>query len=89
MYLGFSDNIKRLRKEKNVTQEKMAEVLGISSQSVSRWELGICYPDLELLPAIANYFGTTIDALLLNDNLSKAKDLEEFEEKFGTITDIF
>ena len=77
MYLGFSDNIKRLRKEKNVTQEKMAEVLGISSQSVSRWELGICYPDLELLPAIANYFGTTIDALLLNDNLSKAKDLEE------------
>lgn len=86
MYLGISENIKRLRKEKNVTQEKMAEAFGISSQSVSRWELGICYPDLELLPAIANYFGTTVDALLLNDTESKKKDLEEFKEKFHTLS---
>lgn len=86
MNLDFADNIKKLRKEKNVTQEKMAEVLGVSSQSVSRWELGICYPDLELLPAIANYFGVTIDTLLLNDSISKAKDLEEFEEKYYTLS---
>ena len=84
MRKNIGEVIKELRKKENITQEKMAEVLGISSQSVSRWELGICYPDLELLPAIANYFGTTIDALLLNDNLSKAKDLEEFEEKYYT-----
>ena len=55
MNLNFAENFKRFRKEKGVTQEKVAEVLGVSSQSVSRWELSICYPDLELLPSIANY----------------------------------
>ena len=54
MKTKFADNFKRLRKDKGVTQEKLAEILNVSSQSVSRWELGICYPDIELIPAIAN-----------------------------------
>ena len=81
MKLNFAENIKRLRKEKEITQEKLADQLGVSAQSVSRWELGICYPDLEMLPSIANYFGVTVDFLLSNDTISKEKDYEIFCER--------
>ena len=85
MNLNFAENVKQLRKNKEITQEKLAEALGVTGQTISRWELGICYPDLELLPAIANFFGVTIDMLLSNDASAKEKDLETFYEKLNTI----
>ncbi len=84
MKLQFGENFKNLRKEKNITQEKIAEALGVSAQSVSRWEIGVCYPDFELLPIIANYFSVTIDSLLCNDNISKDTDKKLFFEKLDT-----
>ena len=85
MNLNFSENFKQLRKEKGYTQEKIAEVLGVTGQTISRWELGMCYPDIELLPSIANYFGVTVDILLSNDNHSKEKDRDLFYEKLDTL----
>ena len=85
MNLNFGENFKRLRKAKDVTQEKIADILGVSGQSVSRWELGICYPDLEFLPTIANYFGVTIDSLLSNDSVAQEQDRNSFEEKLKQI----
>ena len=73
MISNFAEKFRTLRKQSNFTQEKIAEKLGVSGQAVSRWELGICYPDLELLAPIANCFGVTIDFLLSNDNESKEK----------------
>jgi len=64
MKLQIGEKLKELRHSSGVTQDRLAEVLGVSSQSVSRWELGICYPDLELLPVIANYFDITLDDLV-------------------------
>ena len=87
MNLNFAENLKKLRKDKEITQEKLAEVLGVTSQSVSRWELNICYPDLELLPIIANYFGVTIDSLLSNDACSKELDFEKFKNKISEMDD--
>lgn len=81
MNLRFGENLKRIRREKNLTQEKLAEILDVSCQSVSRWELGICYPDVELLPSIANYFGVSIDTLLMNDENSKETIRNEFVDK--------
>ena len=85
MKLYIGEQIKALRKEKQITQEALADVLGVSYQSVSRWELGTCYPDMELLPTIANYFGVTIDRLLSNDVTSKETDLKRFYEKLNTL----
>ena len=85
MSLNFAENIKKLRKSKEITQEKLAEVLSVTGQTVSRWELGICYPDLELLPSIANFFGVSIDMLLSNDASAKEKDSEVFYEKLNAI----
>ena len=88
MNLNFAENLKRLRKEKSVTQEQIADVLGVSSQSISRWELSICYPDIELLPSIANYFGVTVDSLLSNDVLSQEEDLKIFNETIDDLSSI-
>lgn len=64
MKLQIGEKLKELRYRDGVTQDKLAQILGVSGQSVSRWELGVCYPDLELLPVIANYFNITLDDLV-------------------------
>lgn len=57
----IGNKIRVLRKNKNMTQEQLAEVLGVSSQAVSKWENCVSAPDIELLPVIARYFGITMD----------------------------
>ena len=64
MELNIGNQIKRLRRERDITQEEFASVLGVSYQSVSRWENNTCYPDIELLPTIADFFGISIDRLM-------------------------
>ncbi len=63
MTLQIGEKIKSLRKRDGKTQETLAEALGITCQAVSRWEQNTAYPDMELIPAIANFFGITIDEL--------------------------
>ena len=64
MKLMLGANIRALRREKHITQEQLADKLGVSCQSVSRWENDTCYPDMELLPALARIFSVSIDRLL-------------------------
>jgi len=59
----FYRNLKRLRLEKKLTQEQAAQALGVSAQSVSRWECGTTLPDVSMLPAIARLYCVTIDDL--------------------------
>lgn len=56
--------IASLRREKGITQEELAAALGVTNQAVSKWESGICCPDIQLLPALAAYFEVTTDRLL-------------------------
>lgn len=55
--------IAELRKQKGVTQEEMANTIGTSAQAISKWERGKNYPDIELLPIIADYFDISVDSL--------------------------
>lgn len=64
MKLYIGENIKRLRRERDMTQEELAERLGVSFQSVSRWENGACYPDMEMIPVIAGFFCVSADTLM-------------------------
>lgn len=63
MDVNIGENIRYHRIQKGLTQEKVADALGVSCQAVSRWELGGSYPDVEILPKIANYFHITLDDL--------------------------
>ncbi|MCL2446715.1 MAG: helix-turn-helix domain-containing protein [Oscillospiraceae bacterium] len=60
----FSTKIKALRRSHELTQEQMADIFHVSPQTVSRWETGANYPDIEILPHIAVFFNVTVDELL-------------------------
>ena len=60
----FSEIFRALRKDKQLTQEQLAEVFGVSTQAISRWENSTSYPDITQLPNIASFFETTVDELL-------------------------
>lgn len=62
--LRIAENISRLRRDKKITQDDLADFLKITKASVSKWETGQSYPDILLLPQIASYFDITIDELL-------------------------
>lgn len=68
MQLDLGTKIRQLRRRDGRTQEALADALGVTSQAVSRWESGGSYPDMNLLPSIANFFGVTIDALFGYNN---------------------
>ena len=82
MELNFGQNIKRLRRARDLTQEALADALGVSAQSVSKWECAYGYPDITQLPAIANFFGVTVDAILGNDAQGKEEERKRFWEKY-------
>lgn len=63
MELRLGEKIKSLRKEKNISQEVLAQYLGVTFQAVSKWENGAALPDLTLVPAIALFFGVSTDQL--------------------------
>ena len=63
MKLTIGENIRNYRRKQDLTQEELAERLGVSYQSISRWENGATYPDIELLPAISKLLGITVDEL--------------------------
>ena len=67
--LHLPENLKKYRIIKNLTQEDVAEYLHITPQSVSKWERGESYPDITLLPALANIFETSIDLLIGMDTI--------------------
>ena len=56
--------IKQLRRERNITQEELGEFVGLTAKAISRWENSTSYPDITLLPIIANIFEITVDELL-------------------------
>lgn len=78
--MAIGDKIKSLRKEKGITQEKLAEYLNITYQSVSKWENNTALPDLSFIVPLANFFGVTTDEIL-EFNTNKEKVLREYYEK--------
>ena len=65
MKLTIGENIRNYRRKNDMTQEALADRLGVTYQTISRWENGTTYPDLELLPAISEVFAVTVDELLI------------------------
>ncbi|MCL2003401.1 MAG: helix-turn-helix domain-containing protein [Oscillospiraceae bacterium] len=62
--MQFHDKLQKLRKEKGLSQEGLAELLDVSRQAVSKWESGLAYPETDKLIALSEIFGVTVDSLL-------------------------
>lgn len=77
MKLTIGNNIRTLRRKADLTQEELAAQIGVSCQSVSRWEQGTTYPDMELLPVLAGLFGVTVDTLLGMPDIEKERKADE------------
>ncbi len=75
--MSFGTTIKKLRRNKDMTQEELAEVLSISPQAVSRWETDAAMPDISLLPSLCNFFGVTSDFLLGIDVANRQQQIEK------------
>ena len=80
--MTFGKTIKALRRKAHMTQEKLAELLSISPQAISRWETDAAMPDISLLPPLANLFNVTTDFLLGMENYQKDLRKEEFDKAF-------
>lgn len=77
MELTIGKKLKTLRKERDLTQEEVAAHLGISFQAISKWERGDGYPDITMLPALANYFRVSVDELIGMDDIASAQKFDE------------
>jgi transcriptional regulator with XRE-family HTH domain len=71
--LYIAENLKILRKKMDMTQEDVSEILGVSPQTASKWERGGTYPDITLLPSLANLYNTSIDALIGMEKINDDK----------------
>ena len=80
MQIKLGEKIKELRKRDGRKQEELATALGVTSQAISRWEASGGYPDMEMIPAIANYFGITIDELFGYESDRESKVNRYYDE---------
>lgn len=85
MEISLSQNLKALRFKHGNTQEDLANFLGISAQSVSKWERNEGYPDITLLPKIAGYYHTTVDELLGVGEFNKEARIREITEEYNQL----
>ena len=76
--MSFGENLRKIRKQRNITQEELAELLNVSRQAISKWEAGNGYPETEKLILISRELNISLD-YLMNDtsNLSEKETTEE------------
>ena len=85
MQILIGENIKRLRKTKNITQEQLAEAMNVSCPAVSKWERNESYPDITMLTPLALYFGVSIDELMGYDEAKIQKDIDGLLDEFNDL----
>jgi transcriptional regulator with XRE-family HTH domain len=72
--MHFAEKLQLLRKEKCMSQENLAEAIGVSRQAVSKWESGQSYPEIDKLAALSELFGVSIDSMIKDDNKAAEKN---------------
>ena len=82
MNSNFANNLKKLRKDNNLSQEELALELGVSRQSVSKWESGQTYPEMDKVLQLCKMFNVNIDELL-SQNIKEVKENIEAKNKLN------
>lgn len=82
--MSFAENLKQLRKEKQLSQEELAEILDVSRQAVSKWEQGIGYPEVEKLLLLSSKLNISLDSLMATEVTQESNTPKQ--HVIGTIT---
>ena len=85
---NFKENLRKIRKENNLSQEQLADELGVSRQAISKWESGTAYPEMDKIIALCDKFNLNIDDLLHKD-IKEIKGEEESKKKINNFINDF
>jgi len=85
---NFKENLRKIRKENNLSQEQLADELGVSRQAISKWESGAAYPEMDKIIALCDKFNLNIDDLLHKD-IKEVKGEEESKKKLNDFINDF
>ena len=85
---NFKENLRKIRKENNLSQEQLADELGVSRQAISKWESGAAYPEMDKIIALCDKFNLNIDDLLHKD-IKEVKGEEESKKKLNSFINDF
>lgn len=72
--MNFNEKLIELRKSKGLSQDELGEKLGVSRQTISKWELAQTYPDFQRLVLLSDYFGLPLDALVKDIDVQDVRD---------------
>jgi len=86
--MKLADNLKRIRKENNLSQEQLAEKIGVSRQAVSKWESGQSYPEMDKVLLICKLFNYGIDELM-NENVKQVEENKQSKNNINKYIDDF
>ena len=84
--MSFGENLQTIRKKNHLSQEGLAELLGVSRQAVSKWELGEGYPEVDKLLLLSKKLSVSIDSLLGGEDASPASGDEKPSERIRIIS---
>ena len=88
MNIKIGANIKKLRTENNITQDALATAIGVTPQAISRWESEGGYPDIELLPALADFFSVSVDELIGYRLSEREKELADIKKELERLSEV-
>ena len=81
--MEFNNELQRLRKLKGLSQEELGEQLGVSRQTISKWEKGSAYPDMLNLMTISEFFGVTADELINGESRKRKKRMDRKKRRMS------
>lgn len=85
--MNFNEKLIELRKSKGLSQDELGQRLGVSRQTISKWELAQSYPDFQRLVLLSDYFGLSLDALVKDIDLQDVREKNANEKMLNEIYD--
>ena len=83
--MNFNEKLIKLRKEKGLSQEELGAEIGVSRQTISKWELAQSYPDFQRLVLLSDYFHMSLDLLVKDINVEEVRNKNLNEKQLSTI----
>lgn len=83
--MNFNEKLIELRKSKGLSQDELGNALGVSRQTISKWELAQSYPDLQRLVLLSDYFGLSLDALVKDIDVQDVRNKNLSEKQLSSI----